>query len=107
MSEDQVETKPKAKPQKRPETKIRDAVAIATSPECSLTYMKDIIWGIMGSEAPEDCAAAAADDKTIRAAQMRDEAKAIRDFGREISGLTPVQIAMVRAGIEASRKNPQ
>ncbi len=91
-----TESETKQKPQKRPETRMRDAVALGLKLTPSVAVeVRD------GSGNADDAAIFASAE--ARAAGIMAEARARRDFAREIAGLDKAQRAMVRAGIEASR----
>lgn len=88
---------PKAKPQKRPETRVRDAVRIARNAPSLVSAYEEML-NSTDPKAHADRAYAAAD---AQAATILANARAKRDFSREIAGLDAVSLAMVRAGIAA------
>lgn len=96
MTEPTPETT-KAKPQKRPETRVRDAVRIARD----AGHLTDELLLILNAKDPKSFSEHIYGQAEANAADIMKDARVKRDFGREVGALDPIERAMVAAGVAA------
>lgn len=89
----------KKRAQKRPETRIRDAVDLAVRGALSEAEVDKLL---KSTDTLGECERDFAQDKS-RAEAIMTRARARQAFGREVGMIDSVGRAMVRAGIEAAR----
>lgn len=100
----QESTPPKPRGEKRPETRVRDALRLVEKNSGMAGTCRS------GLEAPNFLAKAeeVLEQVELRAKQDIARARATRDFAREIQGLTGVHLGSLRGGLDAiAPPNPQ
>lgn len=90
-------TTPKKKAEKKAGTRMATAVALAAR----LTEAQ--VNALLGAPDPEKTGEQEFASTKARVDRLMSEARALRDFGREIAPLSSVERKMVAAGIAASR----